>query len=216
MQARLTVREPNNSWPWCWARQRSHCRGTVRARGWIRNRAWKRRSVRRWSWLHAIEVRVGKVEHVTRRSRRTRERSNARPRCWRLTRNRCAPRKVDGVNAPAFAGATRIAGHPPAQPCTRGKDWQVDHGRDEALRVTAPSLTTCDRATSIGADCAIIAALNEGPTRVKNILERVSTVKADLQHSAVKAQIRIDVRCFKVEVLVERQLQWVRRRNGED
>lgn len=150
-----------------------------------------------------------------RRACRTGMRSNARPWAWCLTRNRRATSNVNGINAPAFPGATRIASHPPTQPCAGGKDWQIDHGRDEALRVTAPSLTTCNWATSIGTNSAAIAAHGEAATCIKDVPECIPTVSADLQHTAVKAQIRIHVRCFKVEVLPERQLQWIRRGKRE-
>ena len=107
--------------------------------------------------------------------------------CRRLTRSRCATSNIDGVNTPALIGATRIASHPPAQPEACGKDWQIDHGRDETLRVAAPSLTTCNRTTAIGADCAVIASDDEAPASGKNISECISTVSAELQHATVKS-----------------------------
>ena len=107
--------------------------------------------------------------------------------CRRLTRSRCATSNIDGVNTPALIGATRIASHPPAQPEACGKDWQIDHGRDEALRVAAPSLSTCNRTTAIGADCAGIASANEASASGNNILKCISTVSAELQHATVKA-----------------------------
>ena len=128
-----------------------------------------------------------------------------------MTRNWCATSDIDGVNAPAFARAAGIAGHPPAQPGACGNDGQIDHGRDEALRVTAPSLTTCNWATSIGTNRAVITAHGEAATCVKDVLKRIATIKADLQHAAVKAKIGIHLRCFEIKVLPESQLQWMRR-----
>ena len=94
---------------------------------------------------------------------------------------------MDRVNAPALAGAAVIASHPPAQPLACENHWEVDHSGDEALRVTAPSLTTCNRTTPVSADRPIIATHNEAATDDKNILKCVSTVSADLQHTTVKA-----------------------------
>jgi hypothetical protein len=111
----------------------------------------------------------------------------ARPRSRRLTRSRCATSHINGVNTPALIGATRIASHPPAQPEACGNDWQIDHGRDEALRVAAPSLTACNRTTATGADCAVIASANEASASGNNILKCISTVSAELQHATVKA-----------------------------
>ncbi len=86
-------------------------------------------------------------------------------------------------------------------------DWQVDHRHDEALRVAAPSLTTCNRTAPIVADRAVIAATDEAATDSKHVLKRVSTVGADLQHAPVKSYVGIYVRCFKVEVLPEGYLR---------
>ena len=84
--------------------------------------------------------------------------------------------------------------------------WQVDHGRDEALRVAAPCLTTSNRTTAIGADGAVIAAHDEAPASGKNILKRISTVSAQLPSTpAVKAEVRILARRFKIEVLPKGQ-----------
>ena len=107
--------------------------------------------------------------------------------CRRLTRSRCATSNIDRVNPPALIGATRIASHPPAQPEAGGNDWQIDHGRDEALRVAAPSLTTCNRTTAIGADCAVIPTHDKAPASCTDILESISTISAKLQHATVKA-----------------------------
>ena len=69
--------------------------------------------------------------------------------------------------------------------------WQVHHGRDETFRVAAPCPKTSNRTAPIGADGAVIAAHNESCRRRKDVLKRISTVSADLQHATVKAQIRI-------------------------
>jgi len=113
------------------------------------------------------------------------------------------PTNVNRVNAPAFAGATIVACHPPTKDETDRICVHIHHSRDEAIGVAAPSLTTRKRATPIGADCAVITARKEGSARVKDVLESISTVGADLQHTAVKAQIRIHVRCFEVKVVTE-------------
>jgi hypothetical protein len=115
------------------------------------------------------------------------------------------PGNVDRVNAPTLIGATAVAGHPPTK-CTRHKKkWQVRHGRDEALGVAAPSLTTSNRTTAISADCAVIASHYEAPASCKNILKRISTVSADLQDASVEAEVRVFGRRFKVEILPENQ-----------
>src|SRR5262245_32048859 len=79
----------------------------------------------------------------------------------RLTRNWFAPRNKDRINAPTFIGTVVVAGHPPTQPAACGNEWQVHNSRDKAIRVTAPSLTTANWATPVGANCAVIAACNE-------------------------------------------------------
>ena len=73
------------------------------------------------------------------------------------------------------------------------KYWQIHHGRDETLRVAAPSLTTCNRTAPIGADHAVISSHGEAPAGCKNILKRISAVSAELQHAAVEAEVRIRV-----------------------
>jgi hypothetical protein len=114
-----------------------------------------------------------------------------------------APGNVDRVNAPAFIGATGIAGHSPAKPVKCGESWQVDHGRDEALGVATPSLTTRNRATAINADGAIIAPYLEESTNGKNILKRIPTVSAHLQNAPVEAEVWILARRFKIEIVPE-------------
>jgi len=118
-----------------------------------------------------------------------------------------APGNIDVVNAPAFAGATVVASHPPAQPSLHNRgNGQVHCGRDEATRVAAPSLPTSDGTTSLGADCAVVAAHRKAPSSSKDVLECVATVGAELQHTTVKAKIGFNVRCFEIEVVSENYL----------
>ena len=68
--------------------------------------------------------------------------------------------------------------------------------------VTKPSelplqrLTTCNRTAPIAANRAVVTANDKAAARDKNILERISTIKANLQDATVEAQIGIHVRCF--------------------
>jgi hypothetical protein len=78
----------------------------------------------------------------------------------------------------------------------------VHHGRDEAFGVAAPSLTTSNRATPIGADCAVIASHDEAPASSDDIGESTAA-NANLQHAAVEAKVRVWARCFKIEVVPE-------------
>jgi hypothetical protein len=116
-----------------------------------------------------------------------------------------APGNVDRVNAPTLIGATGVAGHPPTKPTDCLNRWYIHHGRDEALRVAAPSLTTSNRAAAISTDGAVIAADHEASASSKNILKSISTVTAELQHTAIVAEVRILARRFKVEVVPEGQ-----------
>jgi hypothetical protein len=68
-------------------------------------------------------------------------------------------------------------------------------------------LATSNGAASIRADYAVVAANNEVSTGGKNVLKCISAVSAKLQHATVKAEVRVHVRRFKVEVLPERQLR---------
>lgn len=110
---------------------------------------------------------------------------------------------IDRVNAPTLIRATNIASYSPAQPTVCNKRGQVHHACDEALRVATPRLKPRNGATSIGADGAIIATQKEGAGR--NVLKRISTVTADLQHAAVETHIGIRVGRFKIEVVPECQ-----------
>jgi len=131
----------------------------------------------------------------------------ARPRTAAITGNWQARSNINHVNAPAFAGATRVTGHSPAQPTLDAKKGKGDHRRNESTRVAAPSLTTSNRATAISANRAVIAPHGKGPAGRKNILKRISTISADFKHSAVEAQVRILARRFKIEVLSKGQFR---------
>ena len=97
------------------------------------------------------------------------------------------PGNLDRVNAPTLIGATAVAAHPPTKCCTRHKKkWPVHHGRDEALRIAAPSLTTSNRTTEISADGAVVAARDECATRGNDIRE-AAAANLDLQDSAIIA-----------------------------
>jgi hypothetical protein len=84
------------------------------------------------------------------------------------------------VNAPAFAGASVIAGHSAAQPGVFGAERQVDDGGNEALRIAAPRLTACNRTAPISGDRTVVAANDEAAAYGKNVLKGVSTVRAHL------------------------------------
>jgi hypothetical protein len=126
---------------------------------------------------------------------------------WTRT-SRVAPGNSERINTPAFARPSVIAGHPPTEPnarkCLNGR--HVNHGRDEAIGVTAPRLTTCDGAASISADCAVIASTNEAPSSGNNILKGISPVGAQFEHATVEPEVRILIRRFEIEIVPERQL----------
>jgi len=52
-------------------------------------------------------------------------------------------------------------------------------------------LTASNRTAPIAADSAVVAASYEEAACCKDILKRISTVSADLQHTAVEAEVRI-------------------------
>jgi hypothetical protein len=68
----------------------------------------------------------------------------------------------DVIDAPAFTGATVVAGHPPAQLTINNKRRKVHCRRDETARVAAPCVTASDRTASSGGDYRVIAARIEG------------------------------------------------------
>jgi hypothetical protein len=116
-----------------------------------------------------------------------------------------APGLIDIVNAPTLIGARGIASHPPAEPTERLNRWYVHYRRDKTFGVAAPSSTTCDRTTTISADSAVITPHEKASACDKNVLKRISTISAELQHAAVKPESRIRIGCFKIEVVPESQ-----------
>ena len=79
----------------------------------------------------------------------------------------------DVVNAPSFAGATVVTGHPPAQLTVHNKRGKVHCRRNEATGVATPSHATSNRASPIGADRTVIAACNEATanSRIRDVGE---------------------------------------------
>ncbi|MGC1093918.1 MAG: hypothetical protein WA905_14390 [Pseudolabrys sp.] len=112
---------------------------------------------------------------------------------------------IDIVNAPTLIGARVIASHPPPQSTERLNRWYVHHRRDKTFGVATPSSTTCDRTTTISADGAVIAPYEKTSASDKNVLKRISTISAELQHAAVEPESRIRIGCFKIEVVPESQ-----------
>jgi len=111
---------------------------------------------------------------------------------------------VNCVNAPAFTGATVIAGHAPADHCASRIRWQVDDGRDKALRIATPGLTTSNRTPPVSADCAVITTHDEAAANSKNVLKCIPAVSAQLEYAAVKPNIWVHFRGFEIEILVKR------------
>lgn len=116
-----------------------------------------------------------------------------------------APGNVDRINAPAFAGAAVIAGHSPAQSMC-GMPRQVDDRCDKALRIAAPCLTTGNRTGPISSDSTIVAAHNKAAAGGENVLKCISTVSAELKHTTVEPDSGIDLRGFKIEIVLKCQL----------
>jgi hypothetical protein len=114
-----------------------------------------------------------------------------------------APANVNGVNAPAFPRPTVVAGHPPAKDAIDENLWDVYYCGDKTTGVAAPSLPTSNRTAPIAGNRAVIAALKKDTADLKDVLERISAVKAELQHAAVKADVGVHLRCFKVEIVPE-------------
>jgi hypothetical protein len=90
----------------------------------------------------------------------------------------------------------------------------VDHCTDKTPRITAPRLTTCDRTTPVGADCAVITTDAEAAANGENVLKCISTIKAHLQHSSIEPNVWIHVRRFEIEIVLEGQL-YSSPRNGK-
>ena len=80
---------------------------------------------------------------------------------------------------------------------------QIHDRDDKAFGVAAPSSTTSNRTAAVGADRPIVAAHDESAAGDKNVLKGISTVKADLKDTTIETEIRINVRCFKIEILPE-------------
>jgi hypothetical protein len=68
-------------------------------------------------------------------------------------------------------------------------------------------VTTGNRAAPIGADGSVIAAVEECATCVEDVLECISAVITDFQHTAVEAEIGVLARRFEIEVMPEHQLR---------
>src|SRR5882762_1801850 len=125
----------------------------------------------------------------------------ARTRAWARSRH-CARRRRDTlmtlsdynrINAPALAGDTAVAAHPPAQnharaPCHR----QVHRGSDKATRGSGPRLTAGKGIAAAGANRAIVTASRKAGQR-ENVLKGRSSVGADFQNAAVKPSLKIEV-----------------------
>jgi hypothetical protein len=153
-------------------RRCSRCDGSC----WSRGYRWS--SCGCYCWCHSRGRR--------RRNRRRRCRGLAGTGCIASARDREAASDNDRVDTPSFTRPACIARHPPPQ---LGWNVQVDHGRNEALRVATPRPKPSNRAPPIGADCAIIAAHQERFGR--NVLKRLSAVCAELQDATVKAKVGI-------------------------
>ena len=98
---------------------------------------------------------------------------------------------IHGVNTPPFIACLRVACHPPAKPTERLNRGHVHHGRDKPFRVAAPCLTTGNGAAPIGGDDAVIAAQQKAAAYRKNILKRISTITAELQHATIETEIGV-------------------------
>jgi hypothetical protein len=95
------------------------------------------------------------------------------------------------IDAPALAGDAAIASHPPAQ-YKGGAVRETHRGRDKSARVAGPCLTTSERIAAASTDRAIVTAGNKAAKR-KNVLKRISTVRTDFQHPAVKPVLQVKV-----------------------
>ena len=85
-----------------------------------------------------------------------------------------------------------------------GRNGRLTTVADKAPRIAAPRLTTCDRTTPIGADCAVITAHDEAAAHGKNVLKCISTIKTHLQHTSIEPNIWIHVRRFEIEIVLGR------------
>ena len=103
----------------------------------------------------------------------------------------------DVINAPAFARASVVAGHPPAQLTIDNKRREVHYRCDEAPRVAAPCVAASDGTASSSGDDRVIAARLEAAANgwVGNVgeLTVVDIERRDLQHAAVKTALQVEV-----------------------
>ena len=90
----------------------------------------------------------------------------------------------------------------------------MDYCTDKTPRITAPRLTTCDRTTPVGADCAVITTDAEAAANGENILKCISTIKTHLQHTSIEPNVWVYVRGFEIEIVLEEQL-YSSPRNGK-
>jgi hypothetical protein len=133
-------------------------------------------------------------------------RRRSRSRSRRLTRNGFAQSDSNCVDAPAFAGAAVVAGHSPAEPAAWREEWQGYYCTNKTPGITAPRLTTCDRTTSVGADCAVITTQIEAAANGENVLKCISTIKTHLQYASIEPNVWVHVRRFEIEIVLEEQL----------
>jgi hypothetical protein len=70
-------------------------------------------------------------------------------------------------------------------------------------RVAAPGPATSDWTAAITADCAVVTTGHEAAPD-SNILERLSAINAEIQDTAIEAEVGILARRFKIEVMSER------------
>ena len=69
--------------------------------------------------------------------------------------------------------------------------------------------TACNRTTAISADNAVVAAFDEDAIFLKNIPESIPTIEAHLKHSTVKAEGRVFIGRFKIEIVAKPQVEFV-------
>jgi hypothetical protein len=119
---------------------------------------------------------------------------------------------INRVNPPAFTGTRVVARHAPAKSCASEAGRQSHDRTHKAVRITTPSLTTCNRTATISADRPIIPTRDEAAARGKNVLKGISTISAHLQHASIESDIWVHVGSFEIEILLESQLN---RRGGK-
>ena len=75
------------------------------------------------------------------------------------------------------------------------------------MRIAAPRLATCNGTTPISGNSTVVAAHYKAAAVSKNVLERIATVGAELEHATVEPHIGIGLGRFKVEIVPECQLR---------